>query len=89
MSLKTSLIALFALGGVAAFAAPSSAAPLAPVQLSHDGGSAVQQVGWRCGPGGHVNRWGRCVPNRRGPVVRRACPRGTHLTRRGYCVRNW
>lgn len=26
--------------------------------------SAIQQVGWRCGPGWHMNGWGRCVPNR-------------------------
>ncbi|RWC14877.1 MAG: hypothetical protein EOS52_10970 [Mesorhizobium sp.] len=25
----------------------------------------VETVGWRCGPGWHVNRWGRCVPNSR------------------------
>ena len=25
----------------------------------------VQTVGWRCGPGWHMNPWGRCVPNRR------------------------
>lgn len=25
----------------------------------------VESVGWRCGPGWHMNRWGRCVPNGR------------------------
>lgn len=25
----------------------------------------VETVGWRCGPGWHLNRWGNCVPNRR------------------------
>ncbi|TPL05086.1 MULTISPECIES: hypothetical protein [unclassified Mesorhizobium] len=25
----------------------------------------VETVGWRCGPGWHVSRWGRCVPNGR------------------------
>lgn len=25
----------------------------------------VETVGWRCGPGWHMNRWGRCVPNGR------------------------
>jgi len=26
--------------------------------------SPVQQIGWRCGPGWHMDGWGRCVPNR-------------------------
>ena len=25
----------------------------------------VESVGWRCGPGWHMNRWGGCVPNGR------------------------
>ncbi|WP_435528422.1 GCG_CRPN prefix-to-repeats domain-containing protein [Mesorhizobium shangrilense] len=25
----------------------------------------IESVGWRCGPGWHVNRWGNCVPNHR------------------------
>ena len=25
----------------------------------------IEAVGWRCGPGWHVNRWGNCVPSRR------------------------
>ncbi|PBB98073.1 MULTISPECIES: hypothetical protein [unclassified Mesorhizobium] len=25
----------------------------------------IETVGWRCGPGWHVNHWGRCVPNGR------------------------
>ncbi|MBZ9769623.1 hypothetical protein LB526_22940 [Mesorhizobium sp. CA6] len=25
----------------------------------------IESVGWRCGPGWHVNRWGNCVPNGR------------------------
>ncbi|SFN76347.1 hypothetical protein SAMN03159463_00504 [Mesorhizobium sp. NFR06] len=27
--------------------------------------SPIETVGWRCGPGWHVNRWGKCVPNGR------------------------
>lgn len=44
-------------------AAPASTSP-APL---------VQDIGWRCGPGWHVNPWGRCVPNRgpRHPAWRR------------------
>ncbi|WP_425487732.1 GCG_CRPN prefix-to-repeats domain-containing protein [Mesorhizobium erdmanii] len=26
--------------------------------------SQIERVGWRCGPRWHMNRWGRCVPNR-------------------------
>ena len=31
----------------------------------------IEHVGWRCGPGWHVNPWGRCVPNRGGWGPRR------------------
>lgn len=41
----------------------ASAMPLASPEASAS--SLVQNVGWRCGPGWHVNPWGRCVPNRR------------------------
>ncbi|WP_374545969.1 GCG_CRPN prefix-to-repeats domain-containing protein [Rhodoblastus sp.] len=42
-------------------AATADAMPIAPVA----GGIAapIEQAGWRCGPGWHVNPWGRCVPN--------------------------
>lgn len=37
-----------------------------PVSSLGDGvAPAVQTVGWRCGPGWHINPWGRCVPSRR------------------------
>lgn len=42
--------------------ASAQAMPVAPM---HDASGAVTQVGWRCGPGWHINGWGRCVPNRR------------------------
>ncbi|WP_421914665.1 GCG_CRPN prefix-to-repeats domain-containing protein [Mesorhizobium sp.] len=35
----------------------------------------IENVGWRCGPGWHLNRWGRCVPNRR-IIMRRHWHRG-------------
>ncbi|WP_146172532.1 GCG_CRPN prefix-to-repeats domain-containing protein [Mesorhizobium helmanticense] len=31
----------------------------------------VETVGWRCGPGWHINNWGNCVPNRRFRPVHR------------------
>jgi hypothetical protein len=42
--------------------ASAQAMPAAPL---HDTTGAVTQVGWRCGPGWHINGWGRCVPSRR------------------------
>ena len=42
--------------------ASAQAMPVAPM---HDTSAPVTQVGWRCGPGWHVNGWGRCVPSRR------------------------
>ncbi|WP_446721201.1 GCG_CRPN prefix-to-repeats domain-containing protein [Mesorhizobium sp. 113-3-3] len=31
--------------------------------------SPIESVGWRCGPGWHLNRWGNCVPNHRRVIV--------------------
>jgi hypothetical protein len=56
------LASLVVAAGVIGLAPVASAMPIAP---SHDPGALVEQVGWRCGPGWHVNRWGHCVPNRR------------------------
>ncbi|WP_405044694.1 GCG_CRPN prefix-to-repeats domain-containing protein [Phyllobacterium sp. 1468] len=106
MSLKSGLSALVLIGGLFSFGAPAMAAPIPPAGGSPEVSTSVEQVGWRCGRGWHVNRWGRCVPNRRvmrcGPgwhlnrygncvrnrPVYRACPRGFHLTPRGFCVPN-
>jgi hypothetical protein len=43
------------------------AVPAAPLQNTptQNASTSVTQVGWRCGPGWHINPWGRCVPNRR------------------------
>jgi hypothetical protein len=65
---------LLATLSVLAFLGISSAAqamPVSPVQ--NQVSSTVTQIGWRCGPGWHVNPWGRCVPSRRfyGPRWRR------------------
>ncbi|QKC60953.1 hypothetical protein EFV37_00435 [Mesorhizobium loti] len=30
----------------------------------------MESVGWRCGPGWHLNRWGNCVPNHRRVIIR-------------------
>lgn len=52
--------AVFAIG--LGLASQAQAMPVAPLS---DAPKAVTEVGWRCGPGWHVNRWGNCVPNRR------------------------
>ena len=51
--------AIFALGiGIAS----AQAMPIQHLQATT--APIAQTVGWRCGPGLHVNAWGRCVPNR-------------------------
>ncbi|CDX26211.1 conserved exported hypothetical protein [Mesorhizobium sp. ORS 3324] len=54
LALAAGTLLLSAAGSQAMPMAKPSAAPL-----------PVETVGWRCGPGWHVNRWGRCVPNGR------------------------
>lgn len=44
-------------------AATASAMPIAPDAGGQAAGAPIEAVGWRCGPGWHVNPWGRCVPN--------------------------
>jgi len=85
LSFKHAAVILIA-AGMLAFATPSFAYPSA---ASNDAGgfaNHVEQIGWRCGPGWHANRWGHCVPNR--ARAKKVCPRGWHLNRRGTCVRN-
>ena len=61
MRLTTKL--LFAAAITVAGATASQATPLTS-SYSIGVGSPLQQAGWRCGPGWHMNGWGRCVPNR-------------------------
>ncbi|HYA79603.1 MAG TPA: hypothetical protein VED87_01570 [Methylocystis sp.] len=62
--MKTTSKILFA--AAVALAAATSAQAMPATQGDEVGASAaVETVGWRCGPGWHVNPWGRCVPNRR------------------------
>jgi hypothetical protein len=45
----------------------ANAMTLAPVAApSSSQSTPIETVGWRCGPGGHINPWGRCVPNHGG-----------------------
>jgi hypothetical protein len=50
--------------------------------------SPVTLVAEGCGGGFHRIPNGRCVPNYRRPIVRR-CPPGMHLSRSGFCRRNY
>lgn len=86
LSIKIAAAALIA-GSLLSIAAPASALPLSPGQPIGAASGTIEQVGWRCGPGWHMNGWGRCVPNRmrRGPG---RCGPGWHLNRFGSCVPN-
>jgi Spy/CpxP family protein refolding chaperone len=61
MRLTTKLLVAAAIAVAGATA--SQAMPLASAD-SISAASPIQQIGWRCGPGWHMNGWGRCVPNR-------------------------
>ncbi|KAB1077900.1 GCG_CRPN prefix-to-repeats domain-containing protein [Methylobacterium soli] len=52
------------IAGSLGVAGVASAAPLAPAPLAASGGEAlIRNVDWSCGPGAHLNPWGRCRPN--------------------------
>jgi hypothetical protein len=51
--------------GLAASSVPARAAPTGPVPVIPQASNAVQVAGV-CGWAFHRNRWGQCVPNRRG-----------------------
>jgi hypothetical protein len=76
MSTKSILPMALAAGTLMLSAGASSAMPM--VAKPQIDASAVQTVGWRCGPGWHVNGWGRCVPNRRVYVPIRPVVRAHH-----------
>lgn len=77
-------VSVVALGGLLAFNAPSLGAPLSTATDPSPRSGLTEHIGWRCGPGLHMNRRGRCVPNRE-PA---RCARGWHMNRNGVCVRN-
>lgn len=69
MKAKSRLIlAALAAAASLALAAPSSAMPTLSTDTAISG-PHIEQAGWRCGPGAHVNRFGRCVSNFR-PMFR-------------------
>ena len=49
-------------GGMIATTEALNATPIAASKSQTDE-LLVQKVDWTCGPGRHVNPWGRCVPN--------------------------
>jgi glycine/D-amino acid oxidase-like deaminating enzyme len=75
-TIKNIILAGGLLASSLAGAAPAGAMPLAPETAFAAPSAPIEQAGWRCGPGWHVNPWGRCVPSRRvyyapRPVYRR------------------
>ena len=59
------LAATLLCAGLATFATPASALTAIPAKPAVTAAAEVQPVGWRCGPGRHMTRWGRCVRNGR------------------------
>ena len=57
--------ATFFCAGLATLATPASALTAIPAKPAVTATTDVEPVGWRCGPGRHMNRWGRCVRNGR------------------------
>lgn len=65
LAVRTSL-AIAAIAGASAFSISSaSALPALPGAPATIDSGVVQDVGYYCGPGWHLNPWGRCVPARR------------------------
>ncbi len=67
--MKRSSVSLFAASlvcaGLVVLATPASALNRSPAKPAVTAATDVQPIGWRCGPGRHMNRFGRCVRNRR------------------------
>jgi hypothetical protein len=61
---KGLIVAAALFGASLAGVESASALPLASPAIAVKSDAApIETVGWRCGPGWHVNPWGRCVPN--------------------------
>jgi hypothetical protein len=61
---KGLIVAAALFGASLAGVESASALPVANPAIAADSAAApIETVGWRCGPGWHVNPWGRCVPN--------------------------
>lgn len=76
--------AAIALGSVSAGLSASAMPALQSGPLD----SGITTVAQGCGPGGHRDYYGRCVPNFRGPGFR-ACPPGFHLSPYRVCRPNF
>jgi hypothetical protein len=60
---KSLVVAGALFGASLAGLASANAMPIAPTNGLATAPGPIETVGWRCGPGWHVNPWGRCVPN--------------------------
>ena len=72
---------------IATIAAAATAQAM-PVLQPGPADSGITRVEGGCGPGGHRDYYGRCVPNFRRPIYR-ACPPGFHLNPYGRCRPNF
>lgn len=80
-------LALAAAVSLAAITAGASAQAMS-VLPSGPLDNGITRVEGGCGPGGHRDPYGRCVPNFR-PRYYRACPPGMHLNPYGHCRPNF
>lgn len=63
-SIATIASTLLLAAGLVTLASPASALPSVPSKPTVAASSGeAQPIGWRCGVGRHMNRWGRCVRN--------------------------
>jgi hypothetical protein len=81
-------LVLAATVAIAASAVGLSAQAMPALQVAPQDGPIVQVVGG-CGPNGHRNPYGQCVPNYMRRPIYRACPPGLHLNRFGRCRPNF
>ncbi len=71
---------------VAAMAAGMTAQAM-PIPLASQQDTSIVRIADGCGPGGHRDGFGRCVPNYR--RFYRGCPPGFHLNPYGRCRPNF
>ena len=85
-------LALIALAAALPAAGVASAQAM-PLPAPAGTGGGIVEVSGGCGPGGHRDFYGRCLPNYYRPFYRpvyRVCPPGFHLgPYRGRCFPNY
>ena len=86
--MKNLLLAAFAAAAPVSGSQAAQVMAISGVALADSG---VQLVSGGCGPAGHRDYYGRCVPNfyRPPPVAYRICPPGFHPGGYGRCFPNF